>query len=141
MSERAVLDVPVSEARADDQPTVRDHVERCELLGDVDRMEQGKQEDTRAEDQAARVRGEPRQGRDRLEVRERIGQIMLARPHRAEAHGAREPDLLDVLAEADGLRLLRQVLNGEPQAESHSGSLQTRPAAGSSVSVNWGRAM
>ena len=111
------------------------------MLGDVDRMVQGEQEDARAEDHAARVGGEPREGRDRLEIRERIGQIMLARPHRAEAHGAREPDLLDVLAEADGLRLLRQVLDGEPQAESHSGSLQTRPTAGSSVSVNCGSAM
>src|SRR5262245_48076472 len=66
---------------------------------------------------------------------------MLARPHRAEPHGAGEPDLLDVLAEADGLRLLLTVLDGEAEAELHSGSLQTRPDAGSSVSVNCGSAI
>ena len=90
---------------------------------------------------AARVGGEAGEGRDRLEVRERIGQVVLARPDRAEADGTREPHLLDVLAKANGLRLLRPMLDGEAQAEPHSGSLQTRPAGGSSVRLNCGRAM
>jgi len=46
-----------------------------------------------------------------------------------------------VLAKANGLRLLRQMLDGEAEAEFHSGSLQTRPTGGSSVSVNCGSAM
>ena len=104
-------------------------------------MVQGEQEDAGAEDHAAGVGGQTREGGDRLEVRERIGQIVLARPDRAEADGAREPHLLDVLAETNGLRLLRQVLDGEAEAELHSGSLQTRPTGGSSVNVNWGKAM
>src|SRR5882724_469077 len=139
--QRAVLDVPIAETDAEDQPAVRDHVERRELLGDLDGMVEGQQENPGAQDHAASVGGEAREGRDRLEIGERIGQVVLARPHRAEADGARESDLLDVLAEADGLRLLREVLHGEAEAEPHSGSLHTRPATGSSVSVNWGRAM
>src|SRR5262249_28630946 len=99
------------------------------------------EQDAGAADHAARRGGDPREGGNRLEVREWIGQVVLTRPHRAEAHGARQPHLLDVLTEANGLRLLRQVLDGEAEAELHSGSLQTRPTGGSSVSVNWGSAM
>src|SRR5262249_48272232 len=116
-------------------------VERRELLGDLDGMVQGQQQDAGAEDHAARLGGDTREGGNGLKVREWIGQVVLARPHRAEAPRAREPHLLDVLAEANGLRLLRQMLDGEAEAELHSGSLQTRPAGGSSVKVNWGSAM
>src|SRR5439155_172677 len=58
-----------------------------------------------------------------------------------EPHGAREPHLLDVLAEPGGLWIVRQMLDREPDAELHSGSLHTRAGAGSSASVNWGSAM
>src|SRR5215510_1046365 len=136
LPERLIFDVAIAEADTEDQPAVGDDVERGELLGDLDGVVQGKQQDAGAEDHAARLGGDPRQRRDRLEVRERIGQVVLARPYRAEAHGTREAYLLDVLAEANGLRLLRQVLDGEAEAELHSGSLQTRPAGGSSVTMN-----
>src|SRR6266545_2196742 len=136
-----VLDAAVPEADTEDQVAVRNHVERRELLGDLDRVVQREQENAGAECHAPGVGGEAREGRDRLEVRERIGEIVLARPDRAEPDCARKPDLLDVLAEAGRLRLLGEMLNGEAEAELHSGSLHTRPAAGSSVSVNWGSAM
>src|SRR5207249_8725176 len=77
----------------------------------------------------------------RLEVGERVGEIVLARPDGGEPHGAREPHLLDVLAEPGGLWIVRQMLDREPDAELHSGSLHTRAGAGSSASVNWGSAM
>src|SRR4029453_2721987 len=98
-------------------------------------------DDAGAELHPAGIGGDARQRRDGLEVGERVGEKMLTRPHRAEPHGAGEPDLLDVLAKADGLRLLRAVLDGEAEAELHSGILHTRPDAGSSVSVNCGSAM
>src|SRR5262245_42127773 len=141
VAERRVFHVAVAEASAEDQAPVRDHIERGELLGDIDGVVQGKQDDAGAKLHAAGLGGDAGQSRDRLEVGERVGEIMLARPHRAEPHGAGEPDLLDVLAEADGLRLLMTVLAGAAEAELHSGSLQTRPDAGSSVSVNCGSAI
>ena len=73
LSERAILDVAVAEADAEDQTTVGDDVEGRQLLGDLDGMMQGQQEHAGAEDHAARVGGEARERRDRLEVGERIG--------------------------------------------------------------------
>src|SRR4030095_5640090 len=60
---------------------------------------------------------ERRQG---LEVRERIGEIVLARPDGRKADSAGQPHLLHVLGEAGGLRVFRAVLDGEREAESHT---------------------
>src|SRR5262249_59750827 len=139
MAERRVLHVAIAEAGAEDHTAVGDDVERGELLGDVDGVLQGKQDDAGAERHAAGLRGHTRQSRDRLEIGERVREIVLARPYRAESPGAGEPDPLHRLTATDGLRLLRTVLNGGDQAEIHSGIFQTRPDGGTSAEVNVGR--
>src|SRR5207249_10970436 len=138
---RLVLDVAIAEGDAEDEAAPGDQVECRELLGGLDGVVEGQEQAPRPERHALGVRGDAGESRDRLEVGERVGEIVLARPDGGEPHGAREPHLLDVLAEPGGLWIVRQMLDREPDAELHSGSLHTRAGAGSSASVNWGSAM
>src|SRR5204862_1657467 len=140
LAHRLVLHVPVAEADAEDEPPARDHVERGDLLGNLDRVVEREEETARAERHAGGVGRDAPERRDRLEVGERGGEIVLARPHGGEAQRARQPDLLDVLLEPCRLRLVRKVLDREPEAELH-GSRHTRPGGGSSVKANCGSAM
>src|SRR2546427_9334808 len=94
--------------------------------GMVERQEQA----PRPERHAGGLGGDAGERRDRLEVGERVGEIVLARPDRGEPHGTREPDLLDVLLEAGRLRVLRQVLDREPDAELHSCGSRTPTGSG-----------
>src|SRR5437660_1187731 len=90
LAHRLVLHVPVAEADAEDEPPARDHIERGDLLGDLDRVVKREEETPRAERHAGGVGGDPPERRDRLEVGERGGEIVLARPHGGEADRARQ---------------------------------------------------
>ena len=82
---RLVLGVAIAETHADDQPPAADHVERGELLGEVDRLVQREQQHAGAELHALGLGGHAPERRQRLEVRERVGEIVLTRPDGRES--------------------------------------------------------
>jgi hypothetical protein len=116
---RLVLGVAIAKTEAHDQPPAADHVERGELLGEIDRLVQRQQQHAGAEHHALGLGRHACQRRQRLEVRERLGEIVLARPDGRKSDSASQAHLLDVLGEARGLRVLRAVLDREREAESH----------------------
>jgi hypothetical protein len=110
-SYRLVIGVAIAQADADDEPAAADHVERGELLGEVDRLVQRQQQHPGAERHPLRLGRHARQRRQRLEVRERLRQIVLTRPHRRQPHRPRQPHLLDMRREPHRLRLLHSMLH------------------------------
>ena len=141
---RLVLGVAIAETEAHDQPPAADHVERGELLGEIDRLVQRQQQHAGAEHHALGLGRHACQRRQRLEVRERLGEIVLARPDGRKSDSASQAHLLDVLGEARGLRVLRAVLDREREAESHGWAEFTRPspcrqAAAGPAASRWSR--
>jgi hypothetical protein len=118
--ERLVLGIAVAEPDADDQPPPADDVERGELLGQIDRMVQRQQDHAGAERHALRLRRHAPQRGKRLEVRERLRQIVLTRPHRREPHLPGQSHLFQMLGKPPHLRLLTPMLHRQRQPESHA---------------------
>jgi hypothetical protein len=112
--EGVVLHVPVAQAHAEHQPSSGDDVQAGEALRDVDRVVEGEQVDADPDPEVTRLGGEPAEVRQRLDVRERLAQVVLRREHRvpsAVPDGVHEPDLLvegHHLVAADGLLVRHQ---------------------------------
>ena len=67
----------VSQPQAEDESSLGDVVDGCDLLGDVHGIQKWKQQDGCRQFHVPWLRGQPRQHRQRLEVLEWINQIMM----------------------------------------------------------------
>jgi hypothetical protein len=82
-AERVELGLHPAGAHAQDDPTLRDAVDRGCGVGEEQRVSEGRQQDRRADGDASRSRGHPCQERERLEAWPRERGV--AGPHRVEA--------------------------------------------------------
>src|SRR5262249_36633344 len=111
------LDVAVSETDARNEPTPPEHLQPGHLRGDVERLVERQEQDASADRHAVGLRGDPPEHRKRLEVGERMREVVLAGEDQIEADGARQPYLLDVIPEALDLRVARPMLDREAEPE------------------------
>src|SRR6266508_3499824 len=100
-----VLDVTVAEPHSEDEASATDHVERRDLLGDLDGMVQGEEQDSGPERHRAGFGRDPCEDGNRLEICEGGGEVVLAGPDGIEADSRCQADLLEVLLEAAGWRV------------------------------------
>ena len=75
------------------------------------------QQDAGADGHALGLGGDPAQHGKRLEVRERMREVVLAREDQIEADRTGHAHLLEVLAEALGLGVAGRMLDGEAEPE------------------------
>ena len=121
LSERAILDVAVAEADAEDEVAARDHVEARHRLRGVDRVVQVEQQDAEPERHLARFRREPCQERHRLELLVvALVEIMLAGHERVPAAIARVANHHELILERAHHVGCERVLVGDEDTDFHA---------------------
>ena len=76
--------LPPTDAEPEDQPPVRQHVDRRRVLGEVERVEHRCEEHARAERDALRARRDRREDRELRRHVAVVHEVVLARPDRLE---------------------------------------------------------
>ena len=112
--------VAVPEPDAQPHPTAADDVQRGNLLGHVDRVQQPEQQDARRQAHVARLARQAPQQRDRLQHLEGTGQVVLGNGDRAEAHLARQAHLVDEVLDPPRHVLAGRVLGADFDPEVHA---------------------
>jgi 3-isopropylmalate/(R)-2-methylmalate dehydratase small subunit len=127
-AEGLALHLAVAGAEACDQPPAAQHVDRRELLGERDRVEERGDEDPEADADPLGRACEVARKRDRLEER-RARDVVVAEPDRVEAELLREERLLGDRSEAFFRGRAGWELRAEEEADSHA-SATTRSSLG-----------
>ncbi len=116
---RVELDIAIAEPDAEDEIAAPDRIERGNVLGDFDRVVQGRQQHPGDASHLAGLGGEPRQERDQLNLAHPFAEVMLPGGDGIPAAVARQPRHGILTLEGGDHVASRRVLAGEKDPDLH----------------------